>query len=204
VVAICLASFFKELCDRLAREGFVALAPDLYQGKTAATIDEAKALMEQRDFELMQATATGGLTYLREHPATRGPLGALGFSMGGGWALFLASLRPEHIAAAVIFYGSGEEDFAAARAAYLGHFGEDDEWEPLDGVRALESDIRSAGREILLHIYPGARHWFFESDRPEYDEQAASLAWQRTLEFLREHLGAASGPRQSQSREHPE
>jgi carboxymethylenebutenolidase len=187
-----LTPFFQGLCDQLAREGFVALAPDLYHGKTAATIDEAKALIEQRDFELMQATATGALAYLRGHPATRGgPLGALGFSMGGAWAIFLASLRPEDVAAVVLFYGSEGADFGAARAAYLGHFAEDDEWEPLDGVRAMETDIRSAGREILLYTYPGARHWFFESDRPEYDERAASLAWQRTLEFLREHLSAA-------------
>jgi carboxymethylenebutenolidase len=185
-----LAPFFRDLCDRLAREGFVALAPDLYGGKTASTIDEAKSLIEQRDFEKMRAAATGALAYLRGHSAVRGPaVGALGFSMGAAWTIFLSSLAPEAIAAAVIFYGTEETDFAASRAAYLGHFGEDDEWEPLDGVRAMEREMRAAGREAEFYIYPGAKHWFFETNRPEYDAAAADLAWQRTCDFLRQRLG---------------
>jgi carboxymethylenebutenolidase len=184
-----LKPFFTAVCDRLAAEGFVALAPDLYQGRTAATIEEAQALLEQRDFELMQATATGALAYLRGHPATRGPAaGALGFSMGGAWAIFLASLAPEEIAAAVIFYGSESANFGAARAAYLGHFAKEDEWEPLDGVRQMEADMRAAGREVTFHIYPGVAHWFFEADRPEYHAEVAELAWRRTLDFLNQHL----------------
>jgi carboxymethylenebutenolidase len=184
-----LKPFFKEVCDRLAAEGFVALAPDLYQGKTAVTIEEAQALLDQRDFELMRATATGALAYLRGHAATRGgAAGTLGFSMGGAWAIFLSSLAPEDIAAAVIFYGSESANFSAARAAYLGHYAEDDEWEPLDGVQQMEADMRAAGRDVTIYVYPDVKHWFFESDRPEYDREAAELAWRRTLDFLREHL----------------
>jgi carboxymethylenebutenolidase len=184
-----LKPFFKQVCDRLAAEGFVALAPDLYQGRTAATIEEAQALLEQRDFELMRVTASGALAHLRSHPATRGPAaGALGFSMGGSWAIFLASLAPEDIAAAVIFYGSEGANFGAARAAYLGHFAEDDEWEPLDGVHQMEADMRAAGRDVTIYIYPDAKHWFFEADRPEYNPQVAELAWRRTLDFLNQEL----------------
>jgi carboxymethylenebutenolidase len=184
-----LNPFFRDVCDRLAREGFVALAPDLYAGKTAATIDEAKALLEQRDLDRMKATANGALAYLREHPAMRGSAaGALGFSMGGAWAIFLSSLAPEDIAAVVIFYGSEGADFTAARAAYLGHYAEDDEWEPLDEVRKMETAMRTAGREVTVHLYPGTQHWFFEANRPEYDRDAAELAWQRTCEFLRDRL----------------
>jgi carboxymethylenebutenolidase len=138
----------------------------------------------------MQAIATGALSYLREHPAGRGSaIGALGFSMGGAWAILLSTLAPEAIAAVVIFYGSEGADFSAARAAYLGHFAEEDEWEPLDGVRQMEADMRAAGRDVTFHTYPGVRHWFFETDRPEYDSDAAGLAWRRTRDFLHEHLG---------------
>ena len=184
-----LNTFFEELCDRLARSGFVAFAPDLYQGRTAATIDEAKALLDQRDFEAMQALAAGALAYFRAHPAVRGGgVGALGFSMGAAWATLMASVAPADIAAAVLFYGSEAADFAASRAAYLGHFAEDDEWEPLDGVRQMEADLRAAGRVVTLHLYPGAQHWFFETNRPEYNAAAAELAWRRTIEFLQRHL----------------
>src|SRR5580765_31221 len=82
-----LTPFFQELCDRLARAGFVAFAPDLYQGRTATTIDEAQALLDQRDSEAMQAIASGALAYFRAHSAVRGDsIAALGFSMGAAWA----------------------------------------------------------------------------------------------------------------------
>jgi carboxymethylenebutenolidase len=167
----------------------VALAPDLYQGRTAATIEQAQALLGQRDFELMQATATGALAFLRGHSATRGDaVGTIGFSMGAAWALEIASQAPQAIAAAVLFYGISEADFGAARAAYLGHFAEEDDWEPLDGVRQMEADMRAAGRDVTIYVYPNAKHWFFESDRPEYNPEAADLAWQRTLDFLNQQL----------------
>jgi carboxymethylenebutenolidase len=184
-----LTDVFRDVCDRLAEAGFVAFAPDLYEGRNASTIEQAQALLEARDFERMHAIATGALAYLREHPATAGDaVATLGFSMGAGWAVFLSSLAPDAVAASVIFYGSEAADFGAARAAYLGHFGENDEWEPLDGVRQMEADMRAAGRDVTLYIYPGARHWFVEPNRPEYDPAAAALAWSRTVAFLGEHL----------------
>ncbi|HET9223733.1 MAG TPA: dienelactone hydrolase family protein, partial [Roseiflexaceae bacterium] len=102
--------------------------------------------------------------------------------------LGLASLAPQDIAAAVLFYGVSDADFGAARTAYLGHFAEEDEWEPLDGVRQMESDMRAAGRDVTINIYPGVKHWFVEADRPEYNPEAAELAWQRTLDFLNKQL----------------
>lgn len=186
-----LTDIFKDVCDRLAREGFVALAPDLHGGKTAATIEEAEALMRQRDFEAIRAAALGALAELRAHPATQGDsVGAVGFSMGAAWALLLSTLAPADIAAVVVFYGISEADFSAARAAYLGHFAPGDEWEPDEGVRQIEADIRAAGRDAAFHSYPGTRHWFFEANRPEHDPAAAELAWRRTVEFLRAHLGS--------------
>ena len=187
-----LNSFFEELCDRLARAGFVAFAPDLYQGRTAATIDEAEALLKQRDMPAMEAIAAGALAYFRAHPAVQGDgVAALGFSMGAAWATVIASRAPGDIAAVVLFYGCAEANFAASRAAYLGHFGADDEWEPLDGVRQIEADLRAAGKQVTFHLYSGARHWFFETNRPEYDAHAAELAWQRTIEFVQTHLREA-------------
>jgi carboxymethylenebutenolidase len=181
-----LNSFFQELCDRLARAGFVAFAPDLYQGRIATTIDEAEALLDQRDSEAMQAIAAGALRYFRAHPAVRGDsVAALGFSMGAAWAADLASAAPADIHGVVLFYGTVAADFAQAQAAYLGHFAENDEWEPLDGVRQMEADLCAAGRSVTLHFYPGAQHWFFETNRPEYNAEAAELAWQRTIDFLR-------------------
>jgi carboxymethylenebutenolidase len=186
-----LTPVFHAACDRLAAAGFVAFAPDLYYGKTAATIEEAQKLLEQRDSERMHTTATAGLDYLRAHSAVSGDaVATLGFSMGAAWSIFLASERPAEVTATVIFYGSEGAEFAVARAAYLGHFAEDDEWEPLDGVRQMEADMRAAGREVTLYIYPGAKHWFVEPNRPEYNQAAAELAWQRTVAFLRQRLGS--------------
>jgi len=164
-------------------------APDLYQGRIAATIDEAQALLDQRDSEAIQAIASGALAYFRAHPAVRGgSVAALGFSMGAAWAAALASAAPSDISAVVLFYGVVAEDFTKARAAYLGHFGEHDEWEPLDGVRQLEAELRAAGRPTTFYRYPGAQHWFFETNRPEYNAEAAELAWRRTIEFLQRPL----------------
>jgi carboxymethylenebutenolidase len=184
-----LTPFFHKLCDRLAHAGFVAFAPDLYQGRTTDTIEGAEALLQQRDFEAMQAVAAGALAYIRAHPAVRGDgVAALGFSMGAAWATEMASAAPADISAVVVFYGTASADFGQSHAAYLGHFGENDEWEPLDGVREFEADLRAAGRPVTFHIYPGAQHWFFETNRPEYNAEAAELAWQRTIDFLRQQL----------------
>ena len=76
-------------------------------------------------------------------------------------------------------------DVSNIRADLLGHFSDIDEWEPLEGVRATEAALRAVGLQPTFHIYPNKAHWFFEPDRPEYDPEAAELAWSRTLEFLR-------------------
>jgi carboxymethylenebutenolidase len=180
-----LTPFFRGLCDRLAAAGFVAVAPDLYGGPTAATVEEAEALLNATPGEAVQVAALDGLAALQAHPAvTPGPVGVVGFSMGAAWALLLSTLRPESIAAVVVFYGAWVADFQASRAAYLGHFAPGDPWEPDEGVAELEQALRAAGREVAFHRYSGAQHWFFESNRPEYDAAAAELAWERTLAFL--------------------
>jgi carboxymethylenebutenolidase len=103
---------------------------------------------------------------------------------------------PEVFAAVVVFYGTRGGDYAPAQAAYLGHFAESDEWVAASGVKALQKALRAANRPATFYTYPGTGHWFFEADRPDaYQADAAELAWQRTVEFLRAQLvtGKTSG-----------
>lgn len=184
-----LNDFFKELCERLAQEGFVAIAPDLYDGKIASSIAEAEGLSSNLNEAETEAKVIGVLEYLRQHSAVQG-LGAIGFSLGASYALWLSAIKSQDIAAVVSFYGNGEANFTLARAAYLGHYAEADEWEPAEGVRRLEANIRAAGREVTFYTYPGVGHWFFESNRPDaYNAAAAHLAWERTVDFLQTQLG---------------
>lgn len=186
-----LTPVFTDVCDRLATAGYVALAPGLFPGEaTAATIPEAEALRDAHDeAALAEPLVRAAAELLRGLPAvSEGPIGVIGFSLGAYWALHVSQTRPDDVNATVVFYGTDDGDYRTARAAYLGHFAAHDDFEPLEAVRALEAKIRAAGREVTFHVYPGARHWFFEPNRPEYDPAAAELAWERTLAFLYDHL----------------
>jgi carboxymethylenebutenolidase len=191
-----LNDFFKELCDRLAAAGFVALAPDMYNnGVTAGSIAEAEQLLSSSDFEEIKRVVVGAVDYLREQSIVQGEaIGVIGFSMGAAWAQLLSAVfKPTDIGATVIFYGNEPglegDDFAKTQAAFLGHFAESDEYEPLEPVRQTEAEIGKAGREVAFHIYPGTSHWFFESNQPDaYNKEAAQLAWERTVTFLHTHL----------------
>ncbi|HJW91682.1 MAG TPA: dienelactone hydrolase family protein [Anaerolineales bacterium] len=121
-------------------------------------------------------------------------VGLVGFSLGAYWALQLVEERPTQIAAVVLFYGKKPGEYPGAQAAFLGHFAESDEFEPLASVRRVEKQIQGAGHPAIFHIYPGTGHWFFEADRPSaYDPAAAQLAWERTVAFLHAHLGGLPG-----------
>jgi carboxymethylenebutenolidase len=181
-----LKPFFKQFCDRLAAEGFTVLAPDLYQDRIAKTIDEAKALLGERDLELMTDTVNATKDHLRG--LVKGKIGLVGFSMGGGWALEIAASVPEQVAAMVIYYGNGDAEYAKIKSKVMGHFSDNDEWEPYEYVESTFAALKSAGAETTLHVYPGVAHWFVEEDRPEYDPAAAKLAWDRTVEFLKKNL----------------
>jgi len=184
---------FRQVCDRLAEAGFVALAPDLYHGKTTASIEEAETLSSalNQEEERVRGDITGALRFLREHGATsptdsHGAVGLVGFSMGGAYALITSVEAPEAVAAVVLFYATYTGlDFATAQAAYLGHFAENDPFEPTESVAELEREFQAAGRQTTFYTYPGTTHWFFEPNRPDaYDAAAATLAWERTLAFL--------------------
>jgi carboxymethylenebutenolidase len=179
----------KAFCKQLAESGFVAFAPDLYHGKVADNIADAESLGQALDANHLQAKAeiAQATMFLDERvgQAERG-LAVIGFSLGAYYALDLAAAQPEHIRSVVLFYGTGDDDFSNSRAAYLGHFAENDEFETQSNVDDLEAALKRAGRPVTFYRYSGAGHWFFEPDRPQaYNQDAARLAWDRTLAFLK-------------------
>jgi carboxymethylenebutenolidase len=181
-----LNSIFKKLCDRLAAEGFVAFAPDLNEGRVAKTIDEAKDIMSSLDGQRKQDVAMAAVDYFRSRPEVRRePFALIGFSMGAAWSLVIAGERPEEIRKIVMFYGAGEGEYSKMKLDVLGHFAENDEWEEEKYINAMKNDLQAAGLQVNFHIYPNTNHWFFEEDRPEFNPEAAELAWNRTLAFLR-------------------
>jgi carboxymethylenebutenolidase len=182
----------RAFCTRLAESGFVAFAPDLYHGKVADNIADAETLGKALDANHLQAKAeiADAMMFLSEG-AGQGErdLAVIGFSLGAYYALDLAAAEPEHIRSVVIFYGTGGDDFSNSRAAYLGHFAENDEFEPQANVDNLEECLRRAGRPVTFYRYGGTGHWFFEPDRAQaFNQEAADLAWERTLAFLRDSL----------------
>jgi carboxymethylenebutenolidase len=179
----------KAFCTRLAQSGFVAFAPDLYHGKVADNIVDAETLGKALDTNHLQAKADimDATMFLNERVGqTDGGLAVIGFSLGAFFALDVSLAAPEHIRSVVIFYGTRPGDYGGSQAAYLGHFAERDEFEPQANVDDLEESLRRAGRPVTFHRYPGTGHWFFEPDRHDaYNPAAASLAWDRTLAFLK-------------------
>jgi carboxymethylenebutenolidase len=187
-----LNSVIRDVCDRLAAVGFVAYAPDLYRGQLATTIAEAERLGREldRNVERAKADTRAAVNQLLTHTGdpTMG-VGVVGFSLGAAYALQLAGDDPARVRTVVLFYGTGDGDFTRAQATYLGHFAENDPYEPAASVDWLANALKSAGRSATFYRYAGVGHWFFEPDRIEaYNEAAATLAWARTVAFLRENL----------------
>lgn len=183
-----LNDFFRGFCDRLAAEGFMALAPDLFSGKVAATIEQAEELTSRlNETDDMPPLVLAAANDLSQRSSGRS-LGVIGFSFGAYWARWLAQERPDLIRAVTIFYGNGW-NVRPSDAAYLGHFAETDPYTSTEAVEELEQALRGFKRPTKFHTYPGTGHWFMEADRPQaYDAQASQLAWERTVAFLREHL----------------
>ena len=185
-----LNDFFKGVANKLASQGFLALAADLHDSAVAGSVAEAKELLSKMDDARVKQIVLGAADYLGSDPSMKGrKIGVVGFSMGAGWSLLLSTLKPESVGAVVVFYGTYPMDFSKSEASYLGHYAPDDEWEPLADVRATEEKIRGAGRDVEFHFYPGTKHWFVEENRPvEYNRDASDLAWKRTLDFLNNKL----------------
>jgi carboxymethylenebutenolidase len=184
-----LTPFFKDLCVRLAEHGFVALAPDLKDGQIAGTIGEAKALDEALDLQFVKQVVLAAQDYLLSLPGRKGRrIGVVGFSLGAFLSLVTADSAPDKFAATVLFYGAGPAEFGKLKSKFLGHFSDVDEWAPYDEVKAMQQQMQAAGLDVKFHVYAGRPHWFVEEDRPEYDAEAAGLAWERTYDFLNKNL----------------
>lgn len=191
-----LVPHIEDVCDRLAGEGFTALAPDLYHGVTTSEPDEAGKLMMALNLGQAASDMAGAVDHLRTSEAVRGAgVGVIGFCMGGGLALMLAAERPDDVRACVAFYGlipweSAHPDWSRLGAAVQGHFAEEDEFFSPEQARGLERTLRDLGKDVEMFLYPGVGHAFFNDTRPEaYDPSAASTAWTRALEFLRAKVG---------------
>jgi carboxymethylenebutenolidase len=184
-----LTDHIRRECDRLAVEGFVALAPDLFDGAVATEVAEAEQRLATADADALAHLTRSGLRTLRDLTHTpEGPVGVVGYSMGASMALWLAARVSASVAATAVFYGDQEIDMADATCAFLGHFAEDDSYVDDDTLALLEADLHLDEREVEFHRDPGTRHWFAEPDRPEHDPAATDLAWQRTVRFLHRHL----------------
>jgi carboxymethylenebutenolidase len=187
-----LVPHVEDVCDRFAREGFVALAPDLYHGEKTTSPDEAGKLMMALNIAQAEKDLRGAVEYLSAHEATRGAsVGTVGFCMGGVLSLYAACMN-ERVGACVVFYGihpKAVPHLDSLRAPVLGFFGEKDQFVPPDAVRELESKLKELGKQAEMHIYPDTDHAFFNDQRPEvYNSRAAQDAWQRVLQFFAKNL----------------
>jgi carboxymethylenebutenolidase len=186
------------VCDRLAAQGFVALAPDLYHGEIAThqEMDKAAELMNALPADRAARDMNGAVQLLLDHDAVAGSsVGVIGFCMGGNLALILAAQQGDRIGAVVPFYGApifgNAPDWAGLTAPVEGHFGEADGFFDPAKCHELEQELKSLGKDVTFHWYDGLGHAFANEEDPlgNYDEGAARTAFERAIAFLHAKLG---------------
>ena len=186
-----LDEHIKDVARRLASEGFIAVAPDLYHGEVADEPDEARKLAMHMNREQAMKDASGALRYLLALPeVVPKKVGCIGFCMGGSLTLALAVAAPE-VAAAAPFYAGLQpppDQLASIEAEIFAAFGADDGGIPIDNVRRFEDALASHGKRAEVKIYDGAPHSFFNDTRPSYRPDAADDAWRRSLALFRRAL----------------
>ena len=184
-----LVPHIKDVADRFAAEGFVAIAPDLYHGQAATAPDQAMQLARSLTWETAVHDLKATAKHLAGLPYSNGKVGSVGFCMGGGMSYRLAA-HADVLSAAVIFYGSSPnqiEEAATVSCPILGLYGETDA-RITGAVPDLTEALKRNGKSIETHVYAGAPHAFFNDTAPSYREEAAKDAWIRTLAFFRQHL----------------
>ena len=186
----------KGVANRLAAEGFVALAPDLYHGELAGhdEMDKAGHLMQTMPPDRAARDMSGAIDFLAEDAGAVGEgIGVIGFCMGGMLTLLLAASRPDRVAAAVPFYGfpqgDAEPDWSVLSAAVRGHMADPDDHFPPGAARALEAKLRDLGKDVELTVHQ-AGHAFMNEENPSgtYDAALAAKLWPETTAFLRAQL----------------
>jgi carboxymethylenebutenolidase len=181
----------RAMADRLAGEGYMVLAVDLYRGSTATTPEGARQLMLEvvEDPETAKANIQDAYNFLETAGAPR--VASLGWCFGGGWSLTAAQLLPDKLDASVIYYGqvtADEDRLRPISAPILGLFAGNDTGIKVESVEAFRAALQRLRKEHEVHIYPGVGHAFANPTGRNYDEEAAVDAWARTLEFLARHL----------------
>lgn len=184
-----LVPHIEDVADRFAAAGYTALAPDLYHGRASFEPDEAGKLMMALKLSEAAKDLTGAVDHLQERTG-HAKVGVVGFCMGGGLTLVLATLRPDAVAAAAPYYGvipwpDAQPDWSKLTAKVVGEYAEKDGSAGPDAVHALESQLRELGKDATLYIHAGADHAFFNDTRPEvYDASASKIAFERTLDLF--------------------
>jgi len=183
-----LKPYFKQVCNRLAENGYTALGLDYYNGRIGNTVEEAKALQEEveSDLDAMAAMVKASKDHLASLRRSE-PVAIVGFSMGTDWAVITAANELD-VAAIVLFYGGWVGDFSKMKSRVLGHYAETDEYQSPQRTNSMVANLKAASVDVAIYNYPETAHWFMEEDRREYNPSAASLAWERTLEFLKQSL----------------
>ena len=178
--------------DRLAGEGYEVLAVDLYGGQSAATSDQAQALVKAvySDTAPVKDNLKQAYGFLHDHEHATS-VGVMGWCFGGGWALQTALLLPDKLRAAVMYYGQPVTDvqqLATLKMPLLGLFGEADTGITVADVTAFEKALKDAKVDAEIHEYPGAGHAFANPSGTRYNPVAAEDAWKRTVKFFKAHL----------------
>jgi len=179
----------KTVAAELAREGYVALAVDLYDGRVATDAKAARAYMNAVDGAEATDTLASWIAWLRAHPKVKGGIGTVGWCFGGGWSLNASLAAP--VEATVIYYGRVTPPaarLAALKGPVLGHFATRDGWINQKMVSGFEAEMKKAGKALEAHWYE-ADHAFANPTGARYDKADAQLAWQRTLAFFKANLG---------------
>ena len=188
-----LVPHIRDVADRFAAAGFTALAPDLYHGEKSTEPDGAGKLMMALNLEQAAKDLSGAVALLQRTTGSD-KVGVVGFCMGGGLALVLATQRPDAIAAAAPYYGaipwaSMQPDWSALTAKVVGEYAELDGWASPEAAHALETQLRELGKDATMHVHAGADHAFFNDARPEvYDAAASQVAFDRTVDLFRTAL----------------